>query len=308
MLKKSGMIVLVTGLSMLLSSCHIKQKDVETIARSTDTLHIYKDREWIEYNVSAIDPVSGITTFGVLLVEWTATAALADPVDIGVTHNVLKETTTLAYNDDLSDPVVTVIRFISQVDEDPPAPNQGSIILHAIDDGSNTSTPGTAAYWLYEPSNTGNAISDVIAPIIFDSPMAVGVAPPSSSTSSPVNFSVMDGCASGTCGDELYQFTDGYTVEGDSSPISTNLGKFSNPFELSFSGTSAPGSNLLARAVLGDIRQACGSSDNNLIHAGNMFVMPEIGIIQMTNTCQVTSGTGSNITYIITIRNTNIIH
>jgi hypothetical protein len=299
MLKKLGMILLAMSISALLSSCLVdKQKVVEKIARTTDTLRIYKPNDSIDYDIRVDDVGSGTTQYGTLKVKWESTAAPIDPITPTATYiyPVLKETTTLTYDDNTSGyPDVSIVRYISQIDTVPAGPNQGSIILHAIDDG-------TGLYWPYDPADVGIIGSPVIAPIIFDSPMALGVTPPNS----PLEFSVMEGCAPTQCGSEIYRFRDNFAVEGDTREITTDLGIFTNPFELSFSGGSTP-KGILALEILGDIRDACGTSSDQVSHSGNMFVMPEIGIIKIEN-LQCTNYSNSPSTtlyYTITARATS---
>jgi hypothetical protein len=290
MLKKWGMTVLVVGISLLLSSCHIKQKPVETISRTTNNLRIYQAGDFIEYSVSAT------AGQGSLRVGWEAANDLIDPIDNSIISPVLKETTTLTY-DGNTFPDATVIRYISQVQTGPDA---GSIILHAVSDGSGLPSNPTL-FWPYNPANVSDLTSPVIAPVVFASPMSVGTPP----ANSPLEFSIMEGCGTGTCSAEIYRFRDSLNVIGDSTEIPTSLGKFVDPFKISFVGTNTP-ANSPAVVLLGDIRHACGDSGDNLTHTGDMLVFPEIGIIQMTNLCQVIVGTGSNVEYSITISATNI--
>lgn len=291
MLKKMRVILLATSISALLSSCLVEKKDVETISRTTDTLRIYQAGDYIEYDVIAVTslPTGNTTKYGSLRIQWDGTADITDPISGLLISPDLKETTTLTY-DGSTEPDAIATRYISQTNTDPADPNQGSIILQAIDD------PLDADYWPYDPANTGNSGSPVISPVTFNSPMVIGV-------DSPLEFSVME-CAASSCANEIYQFNDDtFNVVGDTREITTNLGVFSNPFEVSFSGGTFP-VGTIALEFLGDIRDACGTSSDRITHNGNMFVMPEIGIIQMTNQCSnLTSG--SIIFYTYTISNTS---
>jgi len=287
MLKKLGMIFLVASISALLSSCHIKQEDVETIKRTTANLRVYQPNDFIVYNVTTLTD-SAPPSRGTLRIEWDATADLLDPID-NTQYQVLKETTTLTYEENSIEADVIVIRYISQ-DTD------GNITLYAIDDGT------VPLYWLHDLGDAGNLSAPISTPVIFDSPIAIG-SPPNTSLNSPVRFTVMEGCISGSCKSEIYTFNDGFDIVGDTTEVTTNLGKFSDPFEINFSGGStADGASTIS--ILGDIRDACGTSTDNILHSGTMFVVPEIGIVQMTNLCQ--NPTGSQVQYIITINNTNI--
>ena len=291
MVKKLGMVLLAVSASALLSGCLVDKKkpeDVVKISRSTDTLRIYQGGEWIEYDVTAV--TNGTPRYGILRIQWDETAVLTDPITPATTYDVLKETTTLTYDGNSSgDPDLISARYISQVNTSPvAAPNQGSIILYAIDDEVD------ADYWLY-PESSSPSNTPVITPTIFESPLSVG--------SSAQSFSVME-CdpTANQCANEIYRFNDDISVVDNAREITTNLGIFTNPFELSFSGSTSPG-GATAIEFLGDIRDACGTSADQIIHNGNMFVMPEIGMIQMTNQCQNISGEIVN--YIITIRDTS---
>jgi len=289
MLKKPGMILLVISISALLGSCHIKQEDEVTISRTTPNLRVYQPNDFIEYNVTAIINSDAVNQ-GTLRVKWTATGDLTDPIDGATLYPVLKETTTLTYEPNSTEPDVTIIRYISQ-------DSVGSITLYAIGDGNDL-------YWLYDPANTGDLTSDIIRPVIFDSPMDRTTPPPNS----PLEFSVMENCGDtpGLCGLELYEFNDSFTIVGDTTQVTTNIGKFSNPFEIKFSGTTIP-NNSPTVSFYGDIRDACGTSTDQISHNGSMFVIPEIGIIRMTNLCQnFTTGGGEQVNYIITLSSTNI--
>ncbi len=281
MLKKLGVIFLVTSISMLLSSCHIKQKDVETIKRTTENLRVYQPKDFIIYNVTALTN-SATPSRGTLRIEWDTTADLLDPIDSTTQYRVLKETTTLTYEEDSIETGATIIRYISQ-DTD------GNITLYAIDDG-------LVRYWLHDPVDTGNLSANISTPVIFDSPMTI-------SPNSSVHFTAMEGCVSGSCKSEIYTFSDNVEIVGDSTEVTTNLGKFSNPFQRDFFGEStANGASTVS--VVGDIRTACGTSMDNISYTGTMFVVPEVGIVQMTNLCQ--NPTGGQVQYIITIDSTNI--
>jgi hypothetical protein len=172
------------------------------------------------------------------------------------------------------------------------------VITHALSDG-------TDLYWPYSIANVEMPDSPVISPVIFDSPMVVGVLPPNT----PMDFAMMEGCGvspnNNLCGDEFYRFNDNFSVDGDTRSITTNLGIFTNPIELGFRGGNTPRGNF-ALSILGDIRGACGSSNEQIEHNGNMFVVTEIGIIQITNLCTILAGNGDNVSYSMTIRNTNI--
>jgi len=293
MLKKPGIILLALGISTLLSSCLVSQKDVETIARTTDELRIYESGDRIDYDITVVISSDDPPTFrqGVMRVLWEQTADLTNPVGGPNIGPVLKETTTITY-DDNTEPESIVIRYISQ-DE------KGKMVLHAIDDGTNT-------YWPYSDGTVFPVDGLGTTPVIFDSPMVIGITPANSGEAY-----VIAECSNNLCNSQLYKFRDeSVSVVGDTIAITTSMGKFSNPFQIKFEGGIAP-SGALAIELLGDIRDACGTSSETISHGtaagvGNLFVLPEIGIIRMENACRVTIGNGTIVLYTATIRSTNI--
>lgn len=297
MVKKIGMVLLAASASLLLSSCLVeKDKIVEKIARKTDTLRIYQNGDFIDYNLTAIIGSNGIpsTQYGTVRIKWESIAELQDPItlaNIVSTYPVLKETTTLTYNDDgNSTPDATVVRYISQINADPPDLAQGSMLLHAIDDG-------TDQYWPYPSNTTTPTNAPVIRPVILESPLVIGV-------NSPYDYSILQCSNPSLCETKIYQFTEQtLNVVGASREVSTNLGIFSNPFEITFVGNTlpAPGSTI---EFLGDIRDACGTSSDQISHNGTMFVIPEIGVIRMDHTC-TNNTSGNSVTYILTVRDTS---
>jgi hypothetical protein len=286
-----------------LSGCLVDKKkpsQVTKISRTTDNLHIYKDGESIDYNVRAVNTGDGSVSYGQLHIQWASHANLIDPIDGVTPYPVLEETTTLDFDDASSEPDSSVIRYISQ-------DSAGNITLHAISDGSGTPSDPT----LFWPSLSGNIpTSPVATPIIFGSPLTVGNDPLSTFVS-PVEFDVMEGCGSGTCPTQLYHFNDSFMVVSDSDEISTNLGTFTNPFRLSFNGGTSTRNSGLALSLLGDIRDACGDINESVTHGtdaggGQLFVMPEIGVIYADYWCHVIVGSGKTVHYTMTLNNTSI--
>ncbi|MDT8383121.1 MAG: hypothetical protein RRB22_01765 [Gammaproteobacteria bacterium] len=290
------MVLLATSASLLLSSCLVeKDKIVEKIARKTDTLRIYRDGDFIDYNLTAIISANGdipVTQIGSVRILWESIAELQDPItlaNIVSTYPVLKETTTLTYEgNDIPD--ATVVRYISQVNTDSADPDQGSMLLHAIEAAGEK-------FWPYDPTTTSNSSSPVIRPVIFASPLI-------SMPSSPYAYSIMECNSPGLCDTKIYTLNENiFAVVGDTREISTNLGIFSNPFQINFSGTTTPNGEQ-AIAFLGDIRDACGTSSDQISHNGEMFVIPEIGVIRMEHDCTI-SPSGNSVHYILTVRNTS---
>ncbi len=303
MQNRQGTLLLAIIIGTALSGCLVEKKnpeDIVTISRTTDFLHIYKANEFIDYNVQAIPNEEPFTVAsGTLRVLWEQNLDLIDPINGTTKYPVLKETTTLTFTSN-SELNASVIRYISQ-DDDDTSPTKGSITLHAIED------IGSTLYWPTAAGET-NLSAPVISPVIFGSPlMPIGI-DPLAAFASPVEFFVMDGCNAGTasCINEIYRFSDNFMVDNDTKEITTNIGIFKDPFELSFNGSVIDSGSSLAISILGDIRDACGTTGESTTHGGGkIFVMPEIGIIQMENTCTV-SNTGKIMFYTFTLDNTNI--
>ncbi|MDX2464730.1 MAG: hypothetical protein QNK31_09510 [Porticoccus sp.] len=295
-LSKLRILIFAALISALLSGCLVDKKKVDKISRSTDTLRIYQAGDVIEYNINATtsNNVTGNTTqYGTMRIEWANTASITDPISGGEIFPDLKETTTITY-DGSTQPDAIVVRYISQINTAPAVgsddPGIGSIILHAIHDQLG------ADYWPYI-DGTVPPNSPVITPVIFESPLMVG-------NISPQAFSIME-CGTSQCNNEIYQFSDGVVnTVGDSKEIDTGLGVFTNPFEVSYSGGIIP-VGAQALSFLGDIRDACGTSADRITHSGTMFVMPEIGIVQMTNQCTNLEPGGDIIFYNIEATNTS---
>lgn len=297
MLYRLAWIVLSLTVVTALSGCLVDKKklsQVTKISRTTDSLRLYQPNDFIEYNVRAtvIDNGSVTTASGTMQVLWESNPDLTDPIHSATIGPVLKETTKLTF-DTASELDSTVIRYISQ-------DGDGNITLHAIEGNGEF-------YW---PTLEGNSTptASVASPVIFGSPLAVGFDP---LPVSPVKFFVMEGCGSGTCPTQLYQFSDSFTVLGDTTEITTNLGVFKDPFQLSFNGGTSTSNSGLALSFLGDIRDACGDINESVTHGtdaggGQLFVMPEIGIVQADYWCKVIVGSGKSAHYTMTLNNTNI--
>jgi len=218
-----GIFVLAIVISTALSGClveKIKPGEETTISRTTNILHIYKPGEFIDYNVTATTDTGSdfVISRGTMRIHWENHGDLIDPISTDPIP-VLKETTTLKFETGI-EPDATTTRYISQ-DTD------GNIILHAIEDNAG------GLNWLRNNGNI-NTSEPVIAPVIFDSPLVVGVKPPSPEP----DFYVMEGCTTATrsCGSAIYIFSDDFTIEGDTKSVLTDLGRFTNPFQLSYSG------------------------------------------------------------------------
>lgn len=302
MLKKLGTMLLVASIGALLSGCLVeKYKAEKKIARTTDTLRIYEAGDSIDYNVTAIiSSGTNVTTQrGIMRITWnTPSTALIDPFDNPV-PSVLKEITTLTY-DGSTQPDVQVVRYISQATTAPVNagdPGIGSVLLHAIDDSLN------AHYWPYAPADVGtDPTAPVYTPVIFDSPLVLNTVPPNS----PQRFSIME-CDAGQClgQDENYEYNNRFDVGTDTTEITTDLGIFSDPIYVDFSGGTQPTAGAPDFPLVGDILDACGDSTEIVTHSGNMYIAPEIGMIQMTNECTNITNSASRVFYTMSVRNTS---
>jgi hypothetical protein len=287
----------------LLTGClvHKDKNKVEHIFRTTDQLHIYQPNDYIYYYVNTISYEGSnppTTASGTLKIEWFSSPNLirtgANPSSIPV----VKEVSTLSINGSNKG----LVRYISQ-------DSAGQITLHAVKDftgnldwlspndltKSDPSIKNTVSYPVFYSDSTA------VPPGIQFGPMP------------PISFHVMEGCDDGTCDNDVAQFNDSLNVVGDTTTVTTTLGVFDNPFQINFNGgitSSPPGPS---SAVITDIRDICASgADGSLtehgmnVGDGTMYVMPQVGMIQMQNTCFDTAGSTSTTHYTITISKTNI--
>lgn len=280
-------IVLLAFISITtLSSCLVEKKDLVQITSKTGNVHVYQPGEYIDYFVTATTSGIGGTTVqtGTLHIKWVSHGGLVRPGADTTLIPVVKEVATLTYDGASSNPKGAV-RYISQTD----IANPGQITLHAINDVAGFTS------WLSTIDLSGSNIPTESF-TIFESPLSVGL------DQLPIGFYIMEGCdqASGTCVQPLGQYSDNMNTVGNTASITTNLGIVTNPFQISFNGTTIPGSGF---PIL-DVRNICGAATTT--HAGTMFVIPEVGMIQMTNTCNDPTSPGGSVIYNISIRSTNI--
>jgi hypothetical protein len=304
MLHRLSWIVLSLIIATSLSGCLVEKKkpsEITKLSRTTNKLHIYQAGESIDYNVTAYSSDGTIST-GTLVVEWKSTGPLTDPIlgtpisSSGAPDNpILEETSTLEFTSG-NEAGATLIRYISQ-DSD------GNITLHALSDGSNL-------YWPSQDSGS-NPSAPISSPVIFGSPLAIGVPP---LPVSPVEFYIKE-CELNSCPNALYKFKDRFTVDGDTTEITTNLGIFQDPFILTnYDGLVSSSNSGRSITLTGDIRDACADGDisKNIVHGydagkGEMYVMPEIGMIKMDSVCQFTDNSGiRTVRYLVTFKSTDI--
>jgi hypothetical protein len=277
-------ILLVT---LPLSGClvHKAKKPKKTYQRTSDYLRSYQDGDYINYNVTttryspgATDPV---ILHGTMKIRWERTANLINPLQPTTQYQVLKEVTTITYNNNGGSE--GVVHYIQQ-------DSSGSVKLVAIDDS------GGERFWF---NTTGNTDLNTVSPMtVFDSPLDfTGPSP-----SSPIDFYIIEGCGTPPCERQIAQFEDNIDILGDTTSIETNIGIFANPLEMTFSGSMTPVGDVAAPQV--DIRYACSSGFNFVTHDTKAYVFPSLGMVKMTNTC--TETTGDTVYYVFTLSDTNI--
>ena len=279
-------IILLAFISITaLGGCLVKKQDPVLIARTTDNLRVYQPDDYINYFVTATTvPLIGTpsTLTGTLRVEWIQHADLIRPVT-GTPVPVIQEVTTLNLGGAASNE--GTVRYISQ-------DANGEITLHALE------APGTDVHYWLSDLGVGD-LSTTASSVFFYSPIVPGIKP-------QTNFVVMDDCeGNANCASEVGRYIDDQNVVGDSVSVTSNLGIFVNPFQINFSGSSTPSPAPLP--ITFDIRNVCDTNITQHGDAGNgrMYVMPEIGMIRMENTCRSVIS-NDVVIYTITISNTNI--
>ncbi|WP_455198848.1 hypothetical protein [Kaarinaea lacus] len=295
LLRTTGIILLALLIATGLTGCLVKKKDLDKFARTTDNLRVYQPGDYIVYDVSATRvPQIGLPeyTSGTLRINWNLHANLTVPFTGGATTiPVIQEVTTLNLIGSTSNEGTT--RYISQ-------DANGQVTLHAIE------AIGTEDhFWLNTLGDSDLTFVEYFT--IFNSPITFGDQDFDSynpetaiTTVNPnINFYVLEDCeGNANCNSAVGLFTDDYDVVGDSTEITTNLGIFVNPFQIQFSGGATPTPTF---PVVFDVRDVCGTQATT--HSGTMYVLPEVGMVQMTSTC---SDPNSTVYYTITLSNTNI--
>ena len=262
-----------------LSGCLVEKKDLVQIARTTNFLRLYQAGDIITYNVEELRLSDLTTRNGILTIEWRSHTSLLRPGPVTPLIPVLEQVITLSFDGGATE--TGTVRYISQ------DATTREVTLHAIQ------APGANPYYWLSATDLINTPITTESFSIFTSPMGVGIDP------APVNFNLMEDCdASSSCNYHFGRYSDDMNIVGDSTSIITSLGEFTDPFQISFNGTTIPDNGF---PVI-DVRNICGT--NTTTHAGTMYVMPEIGIIRMTNTCDDTGG--ERVRHTIKIRSTNI--
>ena len=303
------LILLALTTVSLLTGCLVNKNnnDVAKIYRSTDKLHVYQDGDYINYYVNTTTYLGGSSTpttaSGTLKIKWVSNPNLIRPGTSTTITSVIKETSTLTINGSVASGLV---RYISQ-------DAAGQVTLHAVEDFSGNMDWLSATDIIAGGTPSG---ANTASFTVFYSDVAA-VPPGIQFGAMPnINFHVIEGCGpgdgtDGTCDNDVAQFSDFLNVVGDSTAITTNLGIFENPFQINFNGnitSTAPGPSY---AAITDIRDICAtntspSTQHGYGGYGTMYVMPQVGMVQMKNACFETSGSTSTTYYIITISDTNI--
>jgi len=282
-----------------LTGCLVKKKDLKKIARTTDKLRIYKPGDYILYDVS-ITRVPNLSPpvyqSGTLRIEWKLHPDIAVPFTGGAkTIPVIQEVSTLDINGGTSNLGTT--KYISQ-------DANGQVTLHAIE------AIGTENhYWLNTSGDS--SLTTINYFTTFNSPLSPGDQSFDSYdsdavliTSNPtINYYVLEGCeGNASCSSAIGVFSNDHDIVGDSHEITSKLGVFINPFQINFSGSATP--SPAPFPVTFDIVSLCGTDHTTF--DGTMYVMPEIGMVEMTNTCRDVGGSGDYVYYTYTIRSYNL--
>lgn len=246
-----------------LTACLVHPSDAKkkTYNRTTDSVHIYKAGDSIEYSVYGqasvgFGSVSSIT--GTMKITWYANDNIIDPVS-STSYEVLKEVTILNINgvETRSE------RYISQ-DTD------GTIKLHAF------YKPASAdLYWVSDAGITPpTALNEVI---ILKSPLMLN-------DSYASTFYVFNDCNdTNLCSTSLgYQSDDAIKVEGTNETIEIQAGFF-NTIRVTYSGNKILTSGVTSFPIHLDSRSSCGSGNTSYYGLANY--MPEVGIIKMDVHC-----------------------
>lgn len=279
---KIGKFVLAIIISSALSGCLVEKKIPETIASTDTNLHIYTDKQYIDYTVRIDDGGPSIQT-GTLRVRWDSPQQqITNPLDT-TQYDVLKETTTLTIDGSSGNPD-EIIRYIEQ-DSD------GSMYLRA--------------YGTLDPLNHSWLSDQLEAPPgtlqryeIFRSPL------PMTGPITLDNFYVIGECTGTNCPTEIaHYYGRSFEVVDSNKTVTTNSATFTNAYKIRFDATVDPSD---PSAPLLDIFDVCGIGSFTT-HTAYLYVVPEIGIIQMESSCTDLGGVGVEpVFYTFTYESTNI--
>ncbi len=289
-------IALVTLTSVALTGCLVEKKEPEPpYYRNSDNLRIYKQGDWIRYNVIATTlsgTSAGNAESGTLEIRWGNYSPLTSPD--GNNYDVIEKVITVEMSDSGSPVPITTVHYVQQDVRKGINPDvYGTEQLVAMEHPNHDEY-----YWLNTEGGIISPVNNVPGgqePVItLKSPLLVG-------QSYRVEYTLMDDCYEGPpgCLINIGESLTSINVVGDSTQINTNLNNYANPFQVDFNGEVIPAAGINPLPLLFDIFDVC--SDLRSTHSGKMYVIPEIGVIQLTNTCTNIGAPGDIIRYDITI-------
>ncbi len=299
-------IALVTLTAVALTGCLVEKKDPEPPNyRTTDNLRIYKQGDWIQYNVIATTTLSGTSIgsnaqAGTLKVSWGNYSTLTSPDgnagNDGEPYDVIEKRYLFCLDGASCNPTETVV--IQYVHQDDPTINPASAGTERL--VAMGGHPTTGQYYWLNSNGGSNGFAPPSDPVIGGQETVITLKSPLFINDYTVKYNLMDNCYTGTpgCLYNVGESTTSIEIVGDSTPINTNIGNYANPFQVKFTGSVFPDIDVGGQLPLTfDIFDLC--SDGNSTHYGHMYIVPEIGVIQIRNTCQDLVGNG--IRYDITI-------
>lgn len=291
----AGLTLAVLGATTL-TGCLVKQEaPPPPYYRTTDTLRNYQHGDWIQYNVIATKSTAVGTeqTNAILKVSWTEPSPATITAPDGETYNVLKKVIAISYVGEDGNVVDTAETVHYVLRED----TTQLVAMGHPNLGQYYWMNGTGG--ILFPPDRADSPSGGQEPISqLTSPLAVGQA-------YTVEYYLMDECTTQNPGCQLDvgKFTNNLSVDGDSEQINTNLNNYANPFKVSFSGRVIPAAGISPLPLSFDIFDVCSEAQSS--HIGNMYIVPEIGVIQLSNRCTDHNATGDVIQYDITIDTTS---
>lgn len=289
---RAAALLFVTVASLSLGGCLVdKEKtSAKTYVSGTNILHTYVAGNAIVYDLKKITSTG--TEYGTLEIKWETSVDKVAPFSNNqVTYPVLKEITNI-YSSGSFTPEETAVRFIQQ---DTSGPTTGTVYVRAIDD-----LAAVPDYWLSAETTGLPGTLDKFE--IFRSPIVLG-----SVNALETEFNVMLGCSgASSCQQSVGHFYNRLeAVNYPETVKGTGKGTFSNAYKITFQGDVAPTDLPLPFFDFLDICHASGSALTT--HSGTLFIVPEIGVVQLINTCQTTGQSGiETVNYIATLRDTNI--
>ncbi len=282
-------IALATLAAVALTGCLVTQKPPEPpYYRESDNLRIYKQGDYIRYNVFATTvagPGTGDFRSGVLEVEWGNYANLISPdsnaSNDGAPYEVIEKRYLYCLDGAYCDPEPVVVQYIHQ--DDSGTATEGTERLVAM----GNQAASNQYYWLnttggsdFPPANPDNTVTGGQEPVItLKSPLYINDA-------YTVEYYLMDGCISGvaSCGSDVGRFTNSISVVGDGNQVNTNIGNYANPFQIIFEGETFPDAEIGDQLPLTlDVFDLCTHRHSR--HKGHLYIVPEIGVIEMQITC-----------------------